>query len=103
MDDEHDDDPMTPWRHGVERRLRQLIAADSADEMSGLSSMIGLFAGQAVSNVAGLAGERLGIIGMAEAGEHNIKAAADGLASIVRVVLQMAADADEADGAGEHE
>jgi hypothetical protein len=100
MDDyDPTDDPIVKMRAAIGRRLRELRAAPDGDDLQELAHALCLWCGAVTSNVAGLAGERMGIVGMAEADDDNVSAAAWGLAAIVQTAIEMQR-ADEA-GPGE--
>ncbi len=83
------DDPILKMRAAIGRRLRELRAANDGDDLQELAHALCLWCGAVTSNIAGLAGERMGIIGMAAAGEDNVDAAAWALTAIVQTAIEM--------------
>jgi hypothetical protein len=88
-DNDPTDDPILKMSAAIGRRLRELRADPDGDDLQELATALCLWCGVVTSNVAGLAGERMGIIGMADADYDQVDAVACGLASIVYTVLEL--------------
>ncbi len=99
MDDyDPNEDPIIKMRAALGRRLRELRVAPDGDDLQELANALCLWCGAVTSNLAGLAGERMGIIGMAEADDDNVVAAAWALTSIVQTVIEMQRDGEARPG-----
>jgi hypothetical protein len=89
-----DPDPFIAMRRAIARRLRELRADDDGDDLQELAHALCLWCGAVTLNVAGLAGERMGIIGMADAGDDQVDAVAWALAAIVYTAIDMQRDGE---------
>jgi hypothetical protein len=95
-DDDHIDDPIPRIRAAVLARLRQLHADPSGEWRSTAGPLV-MFAGEAVSKLAILTGERDGLADlMADGADPEIfDDAASALTALWQIVAQMTIDAEE--------